>query len=243
MTCLISMLSGLRGGVKNVITYIVSWRGKPRDEGVVKGSRPFRGKFSYFKILPSPLFLFSITGPVVWIIGDSIVFWAHRRAKNTGEADLGLGTSVRWLGKRGLRIEGVSDWLDKMGRSEPKPSVVVLHVGTNDIEALSKKKLASLTYRLFDANKGKFQIVWSDILERVWYPAGCTGDQGKLDLKRRAANRYAKALAARFHGKAIPHPSISHNDISLYRTDGLHLADEGLDRFISELKVGLSYLR
>ncbi|XP_041483268.1 uncharacterized protein LOC121430060 [Lytechinus variegatus] len=183
------------------------------------------------------------SGPVVWIIGDSIVFWAHRRAKNTGEADLGLGTSVRWLGKRGLRIEGVSDWLDKMGRSEPKPSVVVLHVGTNDIEALSKKKLASLTYRLFDANKDKFQIVWSGILERVWYPAGCTGDQGKLDLKRRAANRYAKALAARFHGKAIPHPSISHNDISLYRTDGLHLADEGLDRFISELKVGLSYLR
>ncbi|XP_041463852.1 peptidylglycine alpha-hydroxylating monooxygenase-like [Lytechinus variegatus] len=46
-------------------------------------------------------------GPVVWIIGDSIVFWAHRRAKNTGEADLGLGTSVRWLGKRGLRIEGL----------------------------------------------------------------------------------------------------------------------------------------
>lgn len=186
-------------------------------------------------------FLSYFTESTVWIVGDSIVFWAQRRSERTGLADLGLGTALHWAGKRGLRLNEASSWLEKKARGKPKPTVVVFHVGTNDLEDNSKRTLAGAVHRLYESHSG-VEIVWSDILERVAYNHCRPEDQGKLDGRRRSTNRYAHALSRRQGGKAISHPSINHQNATLFRPDGLHLSNEGLDQFISDLKIGLSYL-
>lgn len=177
----------------------------------------------------------------IWIVGDSIVFWAHRRAERTGCADMDLGTVIHWAGKRGLRLDQTNAWLESITSGLTKPTVLVLHVGTNDIEGCSKRAMANAVNRLITSNT-ETTIIWSDILERVEYKCCSPEEQEKLDDRRRATNRYARALAGRNGGKAIPHPDIRHKDRALYRPDGLHLSNEGLDRFITDLKEGLSYL-
>ena len=177
----------------------------------------------------------------IWIVGDYIVFWAHRRAERTGCADMDLVTVIHWAGKRGLRLDQTNAWLESITSGLTKPTVLVLHVGTNDIEGCSKRAMANAVNRLITSNT-ETTIIWSDILERVEYKCCSPEEQEKLDDRRRATNRYARALAGRNGGKAIPHPDIRHKDRALYRPDGLHLSNEGLDRFITDLKEGLSYL-
>lgn len=151
------------------------------------------------------------------------------------------GTVIHWAGKRGLRLDQTNAWLESITSGLTKPTVLVLNVGTNDIEGCSRRAMANAVNRLITSNT-ETTIIWSDILERVEYKCCTPEEQGKLDDRRKATNRYARALAGRNGGKAIPHPDIRHKDRALYRPDGLHLSNEGLDRFITDLKEGLSYL-
>ena len=49
-----------------------------------------------------------------------------------------------------------------------KATVLVFHVGTNDLESLAKKNLANTLTNMFESQKSK-TVVWSSILERVSY--------------------------------------------------------------------------
>ena len=155
--------------------------------------------------------------------------------------NLGKRATVYWAGKKGLRLEQTGAWMQSFGRKNPKPSVLVLHVGTNDLEQCTKKELARSIAHFYEVHP-EVQIVWSDILERSTYSNFGPKEQGKIDKRRRASNRYARALAARGRGRAIGHPAINRAKVQLYRPDGLHLSSEGLDTFINDLKEGLAGL-
>ena len=116
----------------------------------------------------------------------------------------------------------------------------MLHVGTNNLENSTKKEIASAIKALFEHINVK--IIWSDILERVAYRQHEPGNHGKVDGRRRAGNSNARALAARRGGGVIGHPDIKRERNELYRPDGLHLSNKGLDLFIRDLKEGLTDL-
>ena len=115
----------------------------------------------------------------IWIVGDSIVFWAHRRAERTGCADMDLGTVIHWAGKRGLRLDQTNAWLESITSGLTKPTVLVLHVGTNDIEGCSRRAMANAVNTLITSNT-ETTIIWSDILERVEYKCCSPGRAGKI---------------------------------------------------------------
>ena len=102
-------------------------------------------------------------------------------------------------------------------------------MGTNDLEQCTKKELARSIAHFYEVHQ-EVQIVWSDILERSTYSNFGPKEQGKIDKRRRASNRYARALAARGRGRAIGHSAINRAKVQLYRSDGLHLSSEGLDQ-------------
>ena len=62
-----------------------------------------------------------------------------------GRADwndqLGRGAAVHWAGRRGLHLGQVNTLLEQ-SEDNAKTTVLVLHVGTNDLESLTKKNLA-----------------------------------------------------------------------------------------------------
>ena len=180
---------------------------------------------------------FAFTGPDVWIVGDSIVYWAERRAEQIGMTNLGRGAAVHWAGRRGLHLGQVNTLLEQ-SEGNANPTVLVLHVETNDLESLTKKNLANTLTNLWESQKNK-TVVWSSILERVFYNSQSPEAQGKIYSRRRASNRYARALAERRGGKAISHMNINRANLHFYRPDGLHLSNEGLDLFINNLKDGL----
>ena len=63
----------------------------------------------------------------IWLIGSSIVYWAHRNASTRpGGPNLNLqyiGGSVTWYGKRGMMWEELSPVVEKTVASAPSPEL------------------------------------------------------------------------------------------------------------------------
>lgn len=97
-----------------------------------------------------------------------------------GCADMAFGTVIHWAGKRGLRLDQTNAWLESNTSGLTKPTVLVLHVGTNDIEGCSRRAMANAVNRLITSNT-ETTIIWSDILERVEYKCCSPEVQKKLD--------------------------------------------------------------
>ena len=74
---------------------------------------------------------------MVWIIGHSFVYWAQQRANRRYYAsNLGLDPSafqVFWFGRRGMGWEDLLFEFDTLLMSFPEPSILILHLGGNDI--------------------------------------------------------------------------------------------------------------
>jgi hypothetical protein len=69
---------------------------------------------------------------VTWVVGDSIVYWANCWWQQHGRP--GNLPDVRFLGFRGANIQRLKGLLLEAWKHHwPKPQVVVVHVGTNDL--------------------------------------------------------------------------------------------------------------
>ncbi|XP_053388582.1 uncharacterized protein LOC123555069 [Mercenaria mercenaria] len=109
----------------------------------------------------------------IWIVGDSIPFWAGERAKTTGKANLRLdGRTIAWWGVRGLRWSGFRRTVQSQVLLSPPPSAIVIHLGGNDLHDLSiikiKKSIRSEIRYLREAFPDTV-LIWIDILpRRIW---------------------------------------------------------------------------
>ncbi|XP_070612721.1 uncharacterized protein [Erythrolamprus reginae] len=209
------------------------------------------------------------TKPTALLCGHSMIFWAGRVAARSAigtHLSLGRWVNVTWMGRRGMRWEGLLPALlggqhgaapGNMGggswsraqrglsgqRLVAAPRWLVLHLGGNDLCMLGG--LALLIQAREDLRRLRevwpaTQVVWSDILPRiVWRDASSLR---AIHRARRRVNRAMGKTVREMGGVVIPHPLISIDKPWLYRNDGVHLSDQGNAIFLQDLQRSLREL-
>ena len=177
-----------------------------------------------FHLFHHPLF----TGDV-WIIGDSIV----RRAATM----LGSGPPVHWNGRGEARYRDINQLLAELEAQCPRPAMLIVNVGTNDLGDTDffcmRQRIALFMKERCDKYPWT-KLVWSDIL-----PCACyfgTINPSKLEMKRRAVNRWARSLSRRMGVSVLHHPQFRWSEFSLYRYDGVLLSNTGNMHFQLNLR-------
>ncbi|XP_077129871.1 uncharacterized protein LOC143785084 [Ranitomeya variabilis] len=184
----------------------------------------------------------SHSGVDVWVVGDSYVHWAEKRAKlRPGGTNLYIpGIKVNWRGIRGLRWNQVFKEMVGIARMAERPVILVLHAGGND---LGKQKVAEL-YKWVTTDMERFSwlfrnmiLVWSEITPRAeWRGAR---DKRAIERTRVKFNaRIGKYVRGR-GGIVIHHQYLQKKNTPQLRPDGVHLTDIGLDIFLSGLQDGV----
>ncbi|XP_062608578.1 uncharacterized protein LOC134270354 isoform X1 [Saccostrea cucullata] len=181
---------------------------------------------------------------VIWIIGSSIVHWAHSYAVKSNQSDLGLGqTKILWHGIRGMVWEQLNPTLDFLLVSNRTPDIIIIHCGGNNIgqqhntlrgiQMMIKANLAKIKERLPNCI-----IIWSHILQRRNWSNVVANTEGEK-CRRRINSSVASFVLNKLNGAAIKYPDITANQRNLFRSDGVHMTDLGNDLFINTVKGAL----
>ena len=178
----------------------------------------------------------------ILIVGSSIVYWAHERAKVTGSTSLGLSNvNIEWVGCRGLKWRSLLPTLDNA--SNKCPNFLVIHLGSNDISDTTAASLCHSMKFGISACKKRFdhcEIVFSHLLCRMFW-RGLPYQEG--EYRRREVNQeISRFVVSEMNGSIVPHDDITVRDNRLFRSDGVHLTNRGNDIFISDLGRSLLYL-
>ena len=189
---------------------------------------------------------FVISGhPQIWILGDSIERRAKERAAATHRLQLGTPYTIQWHGQGGARIEDVERMVDNRLMFSAPPSLVVLHLGTNNIgqmdacscRAAIKTALGTLRVRMPQA-----LILWSSILPRIVYhgkrPTGSTSQEA-LEGVRVSLNNYARRQANRMGNASVIIHDIDRSNHNMFIRDGVHLSDQGSDILIASFALAI----
>ncbi|XP_015218553.2 uncharacterized protein [Lepisosteus oculatus] len=173
----------------------------------------------------------------VWICGHSLVFWAEKRAKSP-EYGMQLGMDpncVRlwWKGTQGMTWDQLLPFLLQMKGTWPNPDVIIMHVGGNDLGKSKPEEFILAVRKDLMSMKSIFPdclLVWSNILPRgTWRTCG---DAAMAENIRRLTNDKVKREMGAVGGAALSHGSIQvDSQLGLYRPDGVHLSDAGIDMF------------
>ena len=67
----------------------------------------------------------------VWVLGDSIPFWAGNRAEDTGNHNLRLTCTIAWWSERGLRLKDLHCSIEAQVLLSSAPSIVKINLGGN----------------------------------------------------------------------------------------------------------------
>ena len=178
--------------------------------------------------------------PAVWIIGDSVIFDAGKRALCRQSPTLGLDNhKVIWIGTPGMH------WTELCPKIEllieyPFPALLVIHLGGDDIASVSmiplmtkiKKSLRYISKVLPDA-----YLVWSDILPRMVWP----GNPVSMNNKRMRINRFGRETVrglSNGNGRFIMHQH-NYKTPGLFENDGIRLTEIGNDMFLNTLEEAL----
>ncbi|XP_053326755.1 translation initiation factor IF-2-like isoform X2 [Spea bombifrons] len=174
--------------------------------------------------------------PQVWLIGHSYIFWARRRAAvRPGGEQLGyspLRMEVRWFGRRGMRWMQLLPELVRLSRLLGSPSVLVVHLGGNDLGVVPVRALGDMILRDLATVRILFpevQLVWSEVVARNYWRYASS--QRALERSRVKLNRWVSRFVSGDGGVAVRHRSFERDAANLFRSDGVHLNDIGLDIF------------
>lgn len=183
-----------------------------------------------------------MTFPDIWVLGDSIPFWAGMRAVQRGQPDLRLpeGTTIAWWGIRGMgwRQFIPSLQLDVALRSPPK--IIIIHLGGNDITSHTIGGIARLIKQGIRYLRAAFPrkiLVWVDILPRLNW--GVAGDSlAAIHDKVRRVNIQghkfiSKGVGVQFHVLKV---GIDGQTRGFFREDGVHLSAVGLEFYLDSLR-------
>ncbi|XP_043942143.1 uncharacterized protein LOC122813737 [Protopterus annectens] len=183
----------------------------------------------------------------VWICGHSYVHWSSKRAIEIGAQNLWQSESeimVSWVGKRGLRWEGLLCLLSEKYVCSEEPDIVKLHLGGNDLTTCPlvdlKGEIMNILYKLLTWWP-KMHIIWSDIIQRLdWKGARSIKAIEKI---RRLHNSFMWGQMELCKGSVIHHTSIKARLPELYCYDSIHLSDSGLDLFICQLRDSVQFAK
>ena len=138
------------------------------------------------------------------------------------------GAMVHWVGRRGAGVRGFPDLMDIV-RYSGYPSMVILHMGANDIGTMSNRDISSSLLSMRDAISRTFpgcEVVISELVYRKRY-RGCS-DASAMDRCRRRVNTDLHKHAA---GWVILHRNLDGTEGQLL-VDGVHLTHIGNCLFI-----------
>lgn len=190
---------------------------------------------------------------IIWIVGSSIIHWAHNEAVKTNRCQLGLNPdkfSVRWFSQPGLNLQEFDTFIDLKRNGFSDPNFLVIHIGSNDLTTpdLTGKTIIEDIKCKIARCQALFQnvcIVWSSILPRRYWHYAPLNSGADIDSKRRRINSAINNYVTEVKGKAIRHDqNIMAKEISLYRPDGTHLSKTGNQILLNNLQGGLeSFLK
>ena len=185
----------------------------------------------YIKL--SPFLTLLIAGNVTWLVGSSMIYWGQKRAEET-RLQRAVESQTQWFGTRGMC------WNQLMGRmmgllaNSPPPNKLIIHLGGND---LGKVPIGSLFYNIRnDLRKlakmmPQTKIGWSDLTARRRYRHA--KQHSKVENARKALNRKAHKTVSEIGVFFIEHRAIQWDKTELFRSDGVHMSDEGNDILLS----------
>ena len=107
----------------------------------------------------------------IWILGDSIPYWAVNHARQQGRPNIKLKTTVAWWCGRGCRWEDFDALVGANFLLSKAPEVIVLHMGGNDICKKSILTIKNLMKEKLNKIKSVYhdvQLVWVDIPRQQW---------------------------------------------------------------------------
>ncbi|XP_053565634.1 translation initiation factor IF-2-like [Bombina bombina] len=185
------------------------------------------------------------SGPLrAWIVGHSFVHWAAiRAASQPGGQQLGFSFSrvvVRWLGRRGLCWADLPGLLQSAMRRWEKPHVLIIHLGGNDLGSIPGRDLSAVIQsdlRTFKAWLPGVRMGWSNIIPRLTW-RHMANHRAAFQVRKKL-NRDVRKLMCELGGFVVEHKFITAADRSLYRGDGVHLTDHGMDLFIEDIRQSL----
>ncbi|XP_073397123.1 uncharacterized protein [Dendrobates tinctorius] len=177
----------------------------------------------------------------IWIVGDSFVHLAEDRAAGCSYGTrLGLPSDkckVFWYGRRGLHWDQMQKLVEKAARRTPSPDILVIHAGGKN---LTKTKSSELIFKVIGdirswlARWPGLKVVWSEIIQQGdWCNTNCVTTVAKSRIKvNKGVEKFVKANG----GSVVRHEGINSKYAELYKGDGIHLSNMGLDVFNSSLQ-------
>ena len=154
------------------------------------------------------------TGQRIWVLGDSLVRRAGERAFATRHNSLGTAhhDHVKWLRRGGLRMHEVPRMLQEHLRSNPVPTMLIIHAGSNDLGQYSARQCRQAVYDILGSARELLtwtHISFSSILPRLFYYGRNRNmqSQSALNNVRKTVNKYATRRTCRMHCASF----ITHN--------------------------------
>lgn len=173
----------------------------------------------------------------VWICGHSLLYWAESRAK-TPEVGRQLGmdpskVTIWWKGIQGMMWPQLLPQLHQLQTNWPNPDVLIIHLGGNDLSTESPTNLLASVKKDLTSIRSIFPqcaLVWSNILPRRVWPH--SPDSHEVDLVRTTVNRRIQNIVSELGGTSLSHENIRcGTNTGLYRADGIHLSNKGVEVF------------
>ena len=109
-------------------------------------------------------------------MGSSLIYWAEiETSRQKDGRSLGLrenGLNIHWMGKKGLTIKELDNFIDLKLQCLPRPDFIVIHCGANDLthsktglQLVDNIKCSLLRYNALIHNT---TLVWSSMLQRQY---------------------------------------------------------------------------
>ena len=146
--------------------------------------------------------------------------------------------SICWHGKRGMVWSELLSELGSMSYSHHLPNILIIHLGGNDI---GKQNTLNLIFqikhviRFIKAMYPDSVIVFSEIIPRLkWLKSEVFRPFEKI---RKRINRMVEKFMSLGYGFSCRHWELEGGFPGLYRDDGIHLSDIGLDILNNDLQT------
>ncbi|XP_045181773.2 serine/arginine repetitive matrix protein 1-like isoform X3 [Mercenaria mercenaria] len=176
----------------------------------------------------------------VWIIGTDEMKALQQYSADSANygSDFGLGhhnISVVWNCTRGLCLRDVLPTLAKMKIEETKPDCIVLHVGVNDLEKLSRLNFKGVAMDMIDGILEQFpgvKLAWSELLPK---------SRG-VNSVRVAVNDEIATYILEGNGHYIHYPALDLMDRNVFKMSKngeFEITVEGIIKMMPVLKGGL----
>jgi len=153
---------------------------------------------------------------------------------------MGLAADVWWQGYGGLILKRTERKLRTLLKIRDPPKYLLLHVGGNDLGHTRIKDLKGEMIVLADfinKNMPKTTLIWSGILPRNWD----TANKG-LEAARKRINTLGAKISKGTGGFYIKHTNLIPFDFANYQSDGVHLTEDGEQKFIMNIQFALSQI-